>query len=601
MKVSKLSKVGIACLLAASTVQVVPAYAKEVGVRGFTGITNEEGNFTSLSYETIDDAAYKSTIDIKVNGKGIVGYEDSFHQILNHPTFACGTGEISFKVKAEQGYKISGLSSTVGGLTKKGNVDQFVSIKYTNDAHTEAIVTVSHRAAHVGVGWIIYDHETHFHGRNDRVLDIDTTVNIVPTTSYSVTFKGINGESLGESIAVNPGDTVPVDKAVAESTKDYTFTNTWFVDGRILTTEELKAYKIYSDTVIQAVYTEKNVNYTVETVMLDEYGKEESSSGSETMTGLAGEDVTLTPETKNGYVLLKDESVLGATLTNEKAIVLKQVYARDINGNGIADKDEEKHTVKFVHHGTVIKEEMVFAGKSATAPEIQHDIDKEKLMFVGWDQSFERVTEDLVVNAVCKKVVDASVIEPSTPVEPEQPEQPELPEEPETPVLPETPEQPEEPETPVLPETPELPEEPETPVLPPVVEEEEPVLPPLVETPKVEEESNTETPVVEDNVVAVVTPEQQNNNVENNTNETLGTETPVTNNNQPQEETEEMEEEETPLAGEENNDNNDSEIIEDEETALAGKEEMNMNWLWLVVVAIIAAITGKKYVDRKKA
>jgi len=59
--------------------------------------------------------------------------------------------------------------------------------------------------------------------------------------------------------------------------------------------------------------------------------------------------------------------------------------------------DVETFTVTFVDHdGTVLKTETVESGKSATAPDAPV---REGYEFLGWDKSFDNVTEDLTVTA----------------------------------------------------------------------------------------------------------------------------------------------------------------------------------------------------------
>lgn len=78
----------------------------------------------------------------------------------------------------------------------------------------------------------------------------------------------------------------------------------------------------------------------------------------------------------------------------------------------------KSYTVTFQDYdGTVLKEEIVQSGKSATAPETPT---REGYTFVGWDKSFEIITEDIVVtaqyisNAESSFVVDTVTIAPGT-------------------------------------------------------------------------------------------------------------------------------------------------------------------------------------------
>ena len=86
------------------------------------------------------------------------------------------------------------------------------------------------------------------------------------------------------------------------------------------------------------------------------------------------------------------------------------LYDADINNNGIADKNDQYFTVRFIDSisGSILKSERVLTGMDATAPT---PAQKEGYTFAGWDKAYTNVTRNLDVNTVYnqKEVIDEKI------------------------------------------------------------------------------------------------------------------------------------------------------------------------------------------------
>ncbi|MBQ6281960.1 MAG: InlB B-repeat-containing protein, partial [Bacilli bacterium] len=79
------------------------------------------------------------------------------------------------------------------------------------------------------------------------------------------------------------------------------------------------------------------------------------------------------------------------------------LYDADINNNGIADKDDQYFTVRFIDSisGRVLKSQEVLIGMNATAPV---PVQREGYTFAGWDRAYTNVERDIDVNTIYRSV-----------------------------------------------------------------------------------------------------------------------------------------------------------------------------------------------------
>ena len=158
-------------------------------------------------------------------------------------------------------------------------------------------------------------------------LNYDTTIYVkIEEKQFNVTYD-LNGGSIGSSTAdvvnsnVSYGSVAP---SITEPTKtDCVFTG-WLASdtGIVYTTSQLATRYITGDVTFTAQWKVQDKDYTVVTKLQNPDGFYTTTS--ETRPAAAGENVTITPETKEGYKL--DETASKLSGTNDGSLVLTLVY-----------------------------------------------------------------------------------------------------------------------------------------------------------------------------------------------------------------------------------------------------------------------------------
>ena len=129
----------------------------------------------------------------------------------------------------------------------------------------------------------------------------------------------------------------------------------------------------------------------------------QGEKGDQGDTGAQGEDGTNGISVTNAYI---DENL-------HLIILLSDGTKLDAGFVGVSSEPEvQKYTVTFVDHdGTQLKKETVNEGASAKAPGIPQ---RNGYVFVGWDKSYDNVTENITVTAQYRKLEGATVMVNST-------------------------------------------------------------------------------------------------------------------------------------------------------------------------------------------
>ena len=134
-----------------------------------------------------------------------------------------------------------------------------------------------------------------------------------------------------------------------------------------------------------------------------------------------GQDIS--PEQiKDGVVLTLTIKILDNTATGNYPLTIQLAdgdiidnYLSPVNATITAGNisvitqslNEDLHSVKFVNYdGSVLKEEIVNTGSSATAPD---NPTREGYIFSGWDKNYSDITTDLIVTATYNKINGATI------------------------------------------------------------------------------------------------------------------------------------------------------------------------------------------------
>ena len=277
--------------------------------------------------------------------------------------FVLGTGELISDQTVEKIFGTSIRSTfTVTFLNHDGTVLKEETVKKGESATAP---TVPYRKGYTFTGW-----DGDFTNvKSDLILTAQYTDDAAPN-AYTVTFKDYDGTVLKEETVTEGGSaTAPADPV----REGYTFTG-WDKDFTNVT----------ANLTVTAQYTENEKPVVTYTVTFQDY---DGTVLKEETVAEGGSAAAPADPVREGYTFTgwdKDFTNVTANLT------VTAQYTED-------EKPAVTYTVTFQDYdGTVLKEETVTEGGSASAPEAP---EREGYTFVGWSGSCSNVTGDLVLIA----------------------------------------------------------------------------------------------------------------------------------------------------------------------------------------------------------
>ncbi|MBQ3196360.1 MAG: InlB B-repeat-containing protein [Clostridia bacterium] len=294
------------------------------------------------------DAATAPVVEDR-EGYEFIGWDKNFDNVTEDMTVTAQYKQIMVDVTfvAEHG--------TMTGETT-------VTVPYGTELYTVTFPEVEAYEGYIFTGW-----EPKY-----GVLTENTTVEAqFDKKQYTVVFADHYGETLDvQYVEHGEGATAPE----APEVEGYKFIG-W----------DKSFDNITGDTVVTAVYEKLIVKVT----FVAEHGTMAGDTVVEVPYGTELYTVAHPEVTANeGYKFIGWEPV-NETLTADTTVTAKF--------------DRLSFTVSFIDHdGTVLKTEEVFYGDAATAPVVE---DREGYEFIGWDGSFDNVTEDTTITAVYEQIM----------------------------------------------------------------------------------------------------------------------------------------------------------------------------------------------------
>lgn len=276
------------------------------------------------------------------------------------------TAEYQGEVPVKDGYRFTGWDKPLTNISEDTDVyAQFIKVWTVTFKDGNTVLkteTVDEGSAAVAPENVTKD-GYRFDGWDKEFENIvaDTEINAQFVKVWTVTFK--DGETILKTQIVDEGGSAA---APEDTDKDGYRFNGW----------DKEFTNITEDTVVNAIYLKI---YTVQF-------KDFDGRLIDSQEVLSGEAATA-PESpaREGYVFKGWDKDFTAVETD---LTVMAVYNR-------------LYTVTFKNGDNVITEIEVEEGQSATAPEAPAA--EKGYKFVGWDQSFDKVTQDLTVNAVFEK------------------------------------------------------------------------------------------------------------------------------------------------------------------------------------------------------